>query len=246
MPDSNVKPPLGIFQERFDIKKGLSRGLASHLNDPATWWTTGNFRFYKNNIFSFYRKKLYSAFSATAQTLTIPEPVCRVKSSSAPLPYLTLSFSRIFSSTIPFEVSLDGASAIPVVVLSSYRFSRSMVLTSNSGGPVSINQGSEFSLTATGDVVVDPSSSNVVVVSAVSGGGGYNLGTIAPNNVGLGGLLRQYLIGSTTGNTTPMTVTQAGSVAETLTNGTSTSGEWALNVFSGTINYVATMTININ
>lgn len=74
-----VKPPLGQAQERFDIKKGMSRKMASHQNEKSTWWNTLNFRFYKQNIFTFFRKSLYQTVVATAQTLTIPQNSCLVQ-----------------------------------------------------------------------------------------------------------------------------------------------------------------------
>src|ERR1700761_3550206 len=73
-----IKPPLGQAQERFDIKKGLSRKKVSHQNEPSTWWNVCNFRFYKQNIFSFLRKSLYSTVAPTEQTLTVPNNSCLV------------------------------------------------------------------------------------------------------------------------------------------------------------------------
>lgn len=87
MPNNDVKPPLGQVQERFDIKGGLSRKMASHQNEPNSWWDILNFRFYKENIFTFYRKATYSVLAPTTQTLTIPSQTCSVNSNEPIVPF---------------------------------------------------------------------------------------------------------------------------------------------------------------
>lgn len=88
MSRQQLKQPLGQVQERFDIKGGMSREmLGSHLNKPNTWWTTNNFRFYKQNIFTFLRKSVYSVAVPTAQTLTIPSQTCSVNTTPINIPF---------------------------------------------------------------------------------------------------------------------------------------------------------------
>lgn len=88
MPNNNVRPPLGVAQERFDIKKGFSRKMASHQNEPSTWWDCLNFRFYKQNLFTFARKMLYGTVAASAQTLTIPDNNSCLVNTVPPNPFI--------------------------------------------------------------------------------------------------------------------------------------------------------------
>lgn len=138
MPNNNVKPPLGQVQERFDIKGGINRDNQSHLNPPNTWWDVLNFRFYKQNIFTFFRKALYSVVVPTAQTLTIPTQTCSVNASETIIPFgmwgygagggpggfdpipptpppsfilhAALSITETADNPASFEYSIDGAS----------------------------------------------------------------------------------------------------------------------------------------
>lgn len=87
MSNKQVRAPLGQVQERFDIKGGMSRAMQPHQNDPKTWWTTNNFRFYKNNIFTVDRKAHYVTTGPTNQTITVPSPTCLVSSTPSVIPF---------------------------------------------------------------------------------------------------------------------------------------------------------------
>lgn len=110
MPSKQLKPPLGQSQERFDIKKGLSRKMASHQNEKNTWWNTLNFRFYKQNIFSFLRKSLYSTLVPVAQALTIPTNSCQIQTHPPLIPVVSSSTITVApSSAVSYQIIASGS-----------------------------------------------------------------------------------------------------------------------------------------
>ena len=62
-----------IQVQRFDIKKGVSQKMASHLNEKSTWQSSKNFRFYKGAIRTVQRTKVVMTLVPEIIVIDVPK-----------------------------------------------------------------------------------------------------------------------------------------------------------------------------